>query len=236
MKRRTKLHLGIFVFLTLFTFFSVRNSSTVLAARQDAGGAPPTAAQTANQLEIERYAALHPTLKKGDTAPDFSIVDAQGRKHQLSDYKSYPILAIVFTCAHCPYAQSYEDRIQKMYDDYTPMGVALIAVNPNANRSMAQAEFEWTDVDDSNQSIAVRQKLRQLTFPYFYDGDTQAMALKYGPQATPHIFTFDKDRKLQYEGRIDDALVEARVTTQDARAALDALLSGKPVAVPHTSV
>src|SRR5579871_2127643 len=178
MNRRTKLHLGIFVVLTLFTFFYVRNSSTVLAARQDPGGAPPTAAQTANQLEIERYAALHPTLKKGDTAPDFSVVDAQGRKHQLSDYKSYPILAIVFTCAHCPYAQSYEDRIQKLYDDYTPKGVAVIAVNPNANAAMAPSEFEWTDVDDSQASIGVRQRLRRLTFPYFYDGNTQAMALK----------------------------------------------------------
>ena len=224
----------VFTSLALFVSLSGQGQNTAPISSQGRAGA--TAQETETELEIARYAALHPTLAIGSTAPDFSVTDPQGKKHQLSEYKSYPILAIVFTCAHCPYAQAYEDRIQKLYNDYTPKGVALIVVNPNANSAMAPSEFEWTDVDDSLPSIAIRQKLRRLTYPYFYDGDTQSMALKYGPQATPHMFIFDKERKLQYQGRIDNAPVEARVTVLDARAALDALVAGKPVAVSHTPV
>lgn len=227
-------HMAIFACLALSVSLLGQGQNAASAAGQDQGSGP-SAQQAAQQLEVDKYAALHPTLAIGAAAPDFSVVDADGKKHQLSDFKSNPILAIVFTCAHCPYAQSYEDRIQKLYNDYTPRGVAVIAISSNANLAMAPTEFMWTDTDDSYETLSIRQKLRQLTYPYFYDGSTQAMALKYGPQATPHIFIFDKDRKLRYQGRIDDSLVEARVTTQDARAALDELLAGQPVAVPRTS-
>ena len=213
--------------------------SVSLFGQQEGGGragrAPLTPEQqAARKAAADKYAALHPTLATGSSAPDFSVVDEQGKKHTLSEYNKSPILAIIFQCTHCPYAQMYEDRIQKLYEDYTPKGVAIIAVNPNAALAASPGELAYTDVDDSYENMAIRQKLRQLTYPYFYDGYTQVMSQAYGPKATPHVFIFDKDRKLQYDGRLDDSQVEARVTTHDARAALDEMLAGQPVAVPHT--
>jgi thiol-disulfide isomerase/thioredoxin len=89
-------------------------------------------------------------------------------------------------------------------------------------------------VSDSFEEMKIRAEYRHFNFPYLYDGETQAVAQAYGVQATPHVYIFDKERKLRYEGRIDNAQRESLVKIQDARAALDALLAGQPVAVAHT--
>jgi hypothetical protein len=83
--------------------------------------------------------------------------------------------------------------------------------------------------------MVVRAGYRKFPFPYLYDGDEQAAANKFGPRATPHIFIFDRQRKLRFEGRIDDNLRAARVKTHEARDAIEALLAGRPVPVEHTS-
>ena len=85
---------------------------------------------------------------------------------------------------------------------------------------------------DSLDDMKIRAEYRHLDYPYLYDGDKQAAAMKYGPIATPHIFIFDRDRKLRYEGRIDDNLQESLVKSQDARNAIDALLAGRPYPSP----
>ena len=121
------------------------------------GGAQAARGKSAHQLEVERYEALHPTIPLGSTAPDFSVVDTNGKKHTLAEFKKYPILAIVFTCTHCPYAQMYEDRIQKLYEDYSAKNVGFIAVNPNAALAASPTELAWTDVDDSYQNMSIRQ-------------------------------------------------------------------------------
>jgi peroxiredoxin len=82
--------------------------------------------------------------------------------------------------------------------------------------------------------MKIRADYRHFNFPYLWDGATQSVAQAYGAQATPHVFLFDKDRALRYEGRIDNAQRESLVKIQDARLALDAMLAGKPVATPHT--
>jgi peroxiredoxin len=227
-------YVAIFACLVLSLSLFGQGQGGAPSAGQGQGAAPAAGQKSAHQLEVERYEALHPTLPIGSTAPDFSVVDSQGKKHQLSDFKDSPILAIVFTCTHCPYAQLYEDRIQQLHDNYAARGVTVIAINPNAALAASPGELAWTDVDDSYENMAIRQKLRHLTYPYFYDGYTQAMAQAYGPKTTPHIFLFDKDRKLQYDGRIDDNMHEAEVKTHDARIALDEMLAGKPVTTPVT--
>jgi thiol-disulfide isomerase/thioredoxin len=82
--------------------------------------------------------------------------------------------------------------------------------------------------------MKIRAEYRHFNFPYLNDGDTQSVSLAYGPSATPHVFIFDKQRILRYEGRIDDAQRESLVKTMDARAALDAMVAGRPVTVAHT--
>src|SRR5215472_5616481 len=176
----------------------------------------------------------HPILAIGAAAPDFSLPGIDGKTHQLSDYQSSPLLMVMFLCNHCPTSQLYEGRAKKLVDDYSSKGVAFVAIQPNDPKAVLLSELGYTDVSDSMEEMKLRAEYRHFNFPYLYDGETQAVTNAYGAQATPHVFIFDKERKLQYEGRIDNAQRESLVKIQDVRLALDAMLAGKPVAVQHT--
>ena len=175
----------------------------------------------------------HPTLAIGAAAPDFSLPGVDEKTHKLADYKA-PLLAVMFICNHCPTSQLYEGRMKKLVDDYSAKGVGFVAINPNDPKAVQLSELGYTDVSDSLEEMKVRSEYRHFNFPYLWDGATQSVTQAYGAQATPHIFIFDKDRKLQYEGRIDNAQRESIVKIQDARLALDAMVAGQPVATPHT--
>jgi peroxiredoxin len=176
----------------------------------------------------------HPTLAIGSPAPDFSLPGIDDKIHKLSDYQASPFLMIMFICNHCPTSQLYEGRMQKLVDDYRDKGVAAVAIQPNDPSAIRLDELGYTDVSDSLEEMKIRAEYRHFRFPYLYDGETQSVAQAYGVTATPHVFIFDKERKLRYEGRIDDSQRESLVKTRDARDALDALLADKPVRVTHT--
>jgi peroxiredoxin len=181
-------------------------------------------------------AEVHPILAIGSPAPDFSLPGVDGQVHKLSDYASSPILVIVFTCNHCPIAQMYEQRIQKLANDYKSKGVAVVAIQPNDPQAIRIDELDSSDVSDSLPEMKIRVQYKHLTYPYLYDGETQQVTRAYGPQATPHVFIFDQSRHLRYEGRMDNSYRTELVKTQDARNAIDALLAHKEVAVKHTGV
>ncbi len=178
----------------------------------------------------------HPTLKIGAQAPDFALRGTDGKVHKLSDYGRSPMLAVVFISNHCPASQLYEGRIKVLIHDYAPKGLALVAIAPNGPEAANPGSLNYTDVDDSLESMKIRAAYRKFNFDYLYDGDTQSVSNLYGPKVTPHLFIFDAQRRLRYEGRIDDHLQEAKATRHEARDALDAMVAGKPVAVDHTPV
>ncbi|MGB6432220.1 MAG: redoxin domain-containing protein [Candidatus Acidiferrales bacterium] len=176
----------------------------------------------------------YPILAIGAPAPDFDLPGVDGKNHRLADYAKAKILAIVFECDHCPVSQLYEDRIEKIYHDYKDKGVALVAINPNNPKAIRLDEMGFTDVGDSLADMKIRAAFRHIDYPYLYDGETQAVAMKFGVVATPHIFIFDQQRKLRYQGGIDDNMTESLATSHAARDAIDALLAGHPVAVETT--
>ena len=178
----------------------------------------------------------HPILALGSAAPDFALPGVDGRIHALKDYASSPVLAVVFTCNHCPIAQMYEQRIQKLTADYANRGVAVVAIEPNDPKAIRIDELDSSDMSDTLAEMKIRVQYKHLTYPYLYDGDTQKVTRAYGPQATPHIFVFDQQRHLQYEGRIDNSYRTELVKTNEARNAIEALLAHKDVAVKHTGV
>ncbi len=172
-----------------------------------------------------------PILKIGQPAPDFNLPGIDGKTHSLNEYASSRILAIIFTCDHCPVAQMYEKRIKQLTTDYKDKGVAIVAINPNDPKAVHLSEMGYTDVGDSLAEMKIRAQYRHFNFPYLSDGATQSVALKYGPTATPHAFIFDQQRKLRYEGRIDSNPREELATKHEARAAIDALLADRPIRV-----
>lgn len=178
----------------------------------------------------------HPILAIGSSAPDFSLPGVDGKIHKLSDYSASPVLVVVFICNHCPIAQMYEQRVQQLANDYRDKGVAVVAIQPNDPKAIRIDELDSSDISDSLEEMKIRVEYKHLHYPYLYDGETQSVTRAYGPQATPHVFVFDEQRHLRYEGRVDNSYRVELVKTQDARNAIDALLAHKEVAVKHTGV
>jgi peroxiredoxin len=178
----------------------------------------------------------HPILPLGSSAPDFSLAGVDSKIHKLSDYASSPILVVVFTCNHCPIAQMYERRIEQLYENYGKRGVAVVAIQGNDPKAIRIDELDSSDVSDTLDDMKIRVQYKHLHYPYLYAGDTQAVTRAYGPQATPHVFVFDKERHLRYEGRFDNSYRIEMVKTHDAQDAIEALLTGKDVAVKRTGV
>jgi len=182
-------------------------------------------------------ASDHPTLAIGSKAPDFSLPGIDGKNYTLASFKNARILVIVFICNHCPTSQAYEQRLIKLTADYADKDVQVVAINPNNPASLRYDELGWSDVGDSFDDMKVRAQEKRFNFPYLYDGKTQVVANKYGPVSTPHVFIFDQDRVLRYNGRIDDTENPAKTPhSQDTRNAIDALLDNKEIPVTITKV
>ena len=169
-------------------------------------------------------------------APDFRLPGVDGKSYSLDSFRDADILVVVFTCNHCPTAQAYEGRIQQLASDYKDKKVALVAISPNDPKAVRLDELGYTDLTDSFEDMKVRAKARHFTFPYLYDGDEQTVSRAFGPVATPHVFVFDRRRKLRFVGRIDNSENPKRATSRDTRNAIEALLAGKPVPVEKTKV
>lgn len=197
-------------------------------------GAVPASAQAPPAGRGIQANVDHPVLPIGSPLPDFSLPGVDGKTHKASEYAGSKVLAVVFESNHCPVSQLYEGRIEKLYADYRRKGVTLVAINPNNAKAVRLDELGYTDVTDSLPEMKLRAALRGIDWPYLYDGETQAVSSKFGAVATPHIFLFDQDRKLRYQGRIDDNQREDLVKSQDARNAIEALLAGRPVPVAET--
>jgi thiol-disulfide isomerase/thioredoxin len=191
------------------------------------GPAPPAAAAEGPSV---------PTLAIGESAPDFDLPGVDGKRYTLASFAKAKVLVIVFTANHCPTAQAYEGRIEKLQADFEGRGVQVVLVSPNDPLALRLDEQGYSDLGDTFEEMKIRAKDRGWTMPYLYDGETEAMSRKYGPVATPHVFVFDAERKLRFVGRVDDSENPAKVTTRDARNAIEAVLAGKAVPVETTKV
>jgi peroxiredoxin len=173
-------------------------------------------------------------LEIGKPAPDFKLPGIDGKTYTLNSFKNANVLALVFICNHCPTAQAYEERIKQLVIDYESRGVKVVAVSPNDPEAVRLDELGYSDLNDSFEEMKIRAVDMKYNFVYLYDGDNQQMTKAYGAQATPHIFIFDKDRKLRYNGRIDNSEKPGTATQHDAKLAIEALLAGKEVPVKVT--
>ena len=174
------------------------------------------------------------TLEIGAAAPDFSLPGVDGKTYTLESFRDAEVLVVIFTCNHCPTAQAYEDRIKQLAADYKDKKVAVVAISPNDPQAVRLDELGYSDLGDSLEDMKIRAKDKALNFPYLYDGDTQKVSRACGPVATPHVFVFDKARKLRYTGRIDNSEKADKVTSRETRDAIEALLAGKAPPVETT--
>lgn len=174
------------------------------------------------------------TLPIGASAPDFDLPGVDGKRYTLKEFADAKLLCVIFNTNHCPTAQLYEDRIRRLVDEVRPKGVAVVVISPNVAAAVRLDELGYTDLDDSFASMKIRAAHRKFNYPYLYDGEPNTASQAYGPRTTPHAFLFDGERKLRYQGRIDDAEWEKYVEKRDLHEAIEALLAGREVPTPET--
>jgi peroxiredoxin len=157
----------------------------------------------------------------GTVAAGFSLPDTEGRTVTLADFEGAPALLVMFICNHCPYVKHIAHGLADVAGVYQKKGVAVVGINSNDVRNYP---------DDRPEMMAEEVRSRGYTFPYLFDG-TQKVAKAYEAACTPDFFVYDGDRKLVYRGQFDDSRPgsDLPVTGADVRAALDAVLEGRPV-------
>lgn len=193
-----------------------------------AGGSSP--------LDAHGNPAGFRTLVMGNAAPDFALPGIDGRTHRLADFAGPDVLMVLFTSNHCPTSHGMEKRLMKLRNDYRNRSFALVAINPNHPEGLSADELGYGEFGDSFAEMKPYAEKNGWDFPYLYDGDTQLVARAYGCLATPHVFIFDRARKLRYAGAFDDSRFpqEETVKRHYAREAIEALFAGRPVAVELT--
>jgi thiol-disulfide isomerase/thioredoxin len=222
-------YLNILLSLVLSASFSCKRQGMTDRLAQLEADSSSTGFIPDPQKVVEQEVSI---LETGHKAPDFYLPDVTGRYYQLSDFSHADVLVVIFTCNHCPTAQAYEDRIIQFTTDYREKGVSVVAIMPNSVYALLPEECGYSDLDDTYASMVIRAKDKNFNFPYLYDGDTGEASVRYGPVATPHAFVFNKNRELVYNGRLDASEKPGTANAGDLRTAVDALLSGQPVATP----
>ena len=172
--------------------------------------------------------ALTPStmLELGTSLPGFRLPDSFGKVVRSDDFNDSPALLVAFICNHCPYVKHLRVELAQFAKDYQESGLAMVAINSNDVSNYP---------DDSPAKMAEEVEQFGYVFPYLYD-ESQEVAKAYRAACTPEFYLFDADRRLVYRGQFDDSRPESGrpVTGADLRAAVDALLSGRPLEPDQT--
>jgi len=162
-------------------------------------------------------------LALGTKAPEFELPDVvTGLPVGIRDFDGKRALLVTFICRHCPYVRHVRGELARLGRDFAESDLAIVAISSND-----PAEYP----EDAPESLAEDARQAGYAFPYLFD-ETQAIARAYTAACTPDFFLFDADRALVYRGQLDDSRPSngLPVTGEDLRAAIDAVLSGGPVA------
>ena len=150
----------------------------------------------------------------GATIEDFKLPDADGKEHSLNSLKGKNGSVLIFISVQCPISNAYNERMEKLAQDYGSRGVTIIGINANN-----------TEPADAVKAHAAE---KHLTFPILKDPGNK-IADRLGATRTPEAYFLDANNRLLYHGRIDNNKDESQIESRDLREALDAALAGKPI-------
>jgi peroxiredoxin len=131
----------------------------------------------------------------GTTAPPFDLPGVDGKRHTLASVRGPNGVVVMFLSNHCPYVKAVIDKIPRDMRELAALGIGSVAIMSNDVTAYPEDGF------DNMRAVAARH---QFGFPYLYD-ETQDVARAYGAVCTPDIFGYDRDLRLVYRGRLDDA-------------------------------
>jgi len=169
---------------------------------------------------VKTYSTM---LELGTKAPEFSLPDVlSGRTISLSSFADDKAVLVMFICRHCPFVKLVQGELALIGVDYRGRGLGIVAISANDVTSHP---------DDAPHLLKEMAVELGFTFPFCFD-ETQEVARAFAAACTPDFFLFDRRRELVYRGQLDDSRPDngKPVTGRDLRAAIDAVLAGRPVA------
>ncbi|PYS40087.1 MAG: hypothetical protein DMF71_13995 [Acidobacteria bacterium] len=150
----------------------------------------------------------------GTMIDDFKLPDADGAEHSLKALTGKNGAVIIFIATRCPVSNGYNERMEKLAQDYKAKGITVIGINSNVTEPASEVKSHAAE--------------KHLTFTILKD-DGNKIADRLGANHTPEAYVVDASGKLVYHGRIDNSQNTANITSNDLRDALDAILAGKPI-------
>jgi peroxiredoxin len=162
------------------------------------------------------------TVKRNDPGTkveNFTLEDCNGVKHSLTEYKDSKAIVLMFISTQCPVSNSYNERMNALYNDYHEKNIAFIAINSNKGENV--------------EEIKTHASEHGFKFPVLKDWKN-IVADRLGATVTPEIYVLSPDLDLLYHGRIDNSSNKEKITSNDLRSALDEILASKPVKVTST--
>lgn len=154
----------------------------------------------------------------GAVVADFTLPDPDGHEHTLASLKGKNGTVIIFIATRCPVSNGYNERMEKLANDYAPRGVRIVGINANSTEPASEVKQHAAE--------------KGLTFTILKDNGNQ-IADRFDAQVTPEAYVLDASGKLVYHGRIDNSRAGDAITSNDLRDAVEAMLAGKPVAKPE---
>ena len=155
----------------------------------------------------------------GGKVENVELMSVTGQPVRLYDYAGAQGTLVIFVATRCPISNDYNERMAELAKEYTAKGFAVLGINPNRT--------------EPADEVVKHAAERGLSFPIVKDPDNK-VADYLGAAFTPEAYLFDRNWTLRYHGRIDDSRKPANISTRDLRAAMDAILAGKNVAVTET--
>ena len=150
----------------------------------------------------------------GAAIEDFTLPDVDGKDHALNSLKGKNGAVLIFIAVQCPVSNAYNERMEKLAQDYKARGISVVGINANKTEDASAVKAHATE--------------KHLTFPILKDPGNK-IADRLGAAYTPEAYFLDANNKLLYHGRIDNSKDPAGVNASELREALDAALASKPI-------
>lgn len=150
----------------------------------------------------------------GTTIDDFKLPDTDGAEHSLNALKGKNGAVLIFISVQCPVSNAYNNRMERLAQDYKAKGINVIGINSNNTEPAAEVKSHAGE--------------KHLTFTILKD-DGNKIADRLGATKTPEVYVLAANSKLVYHGRVDNSQKTEGITSNDLRDALDEMLAGKPI-------